>query len=95
MVELEAALLVGLLSFGVGVVVTLVLGLLICVYLNTRQKDDDDDDGGYVMPLSALMGGGQPGGMGGITPADIQRAAAAVAASKDKAPDAPKGGNYI
>jgi hypothetical protein len=77
------------------VVGTLALVLLVKIYLNTRdKKDDDDDEEGLVIPMSALMGGGIPGGGRAVSYADLQRAAAEVSAahggkSADKKEDGP------
>jgi hypothetical protein len=83
MVELNTLFLVGLIGFGVGVLTVGGFVLLVVIYNNIKKvtdkmkQDDDEEDSTFAIPLSML------GGLGGgrnISTADIQRAAAAMAA---------------
>jgi hypothetical protein len=102
MVELNTIMIVGLIGFGVGALVTIAMVLLYMAYNNINvvmdrtEKKDDEDEQAFAIPMSAL------GGMGGVSMADIQRAAAQVRAQGGVpgAPvEAPKAaeatGNYI
>jgi hypothetical protein len=97
---LNAGLLIGLIGFGSGVVVTLVLVLLVTIYHNTvgcNDKKEEDDDEGFIVPLSQLRGMGGGGG-GCYSMADIQKASDAIRqmTSKEEPPKAaPPTGNYL
>lgn len=78
-------LLVGF-GFSIGVGLTLLAGVLVAIYRNTKKDENEDDEGGYVMPLSAVLGGGGRG----ISQADIQAAAAQVAAKYGEPQGPPK-----
>jgi hypothetical protein len=101
MVELNTILIVGLIGFGAGALVTIAMVLLYMAYNNinvvmdrTENKKDDEEDQTFAIPMSSLPG------MGGVSMADVQRAAAAVRAgipgASGEAPKAPEAsGNYI
>jgi hypothetical protein len=98
-VELNTLIMVGLLGFGAGVIVTGGLVMLIVIYNNIKAvaekvSEDDDNEGVFGMPLSALMGGGVGGRP--VSMADLQAMAAKQAAAA--APTETKqasGGNYL
>ena len=102
MVALNTLLIAGTLAFSAGVLVTVLLGLLVAIYRNTR-KDDEEEQGVYTIPASALMGGppgGGGGGMGGLM--QLYQAAQEAKASQDAAevakkdkPEAALGGQYL
>lgn len=100
MVELNTLLIAGTLAFSAGALITVLIGLLVAIYRNTR-KNDDEDNGIYTIPASALMGGppgGGGGGMGGLM--QLYQAAqhakeAEEAGKKDDKPKADLGGQYL
>jgi hypothetical protein len=103
MVELNTLMMVGLIGFGGGVLVTVAMVLLYMAYNNinvvmdrTEEKKDDEDEG-FVMPLSSLMGGG--GGSRPLSMADLQAYAAATQGKPAQASDDTKkaglGGQYL
>jgi hypothetical protein len=105
MVELNTLMMVGLIGFGSGVLVTVAMVLLYMAYNNinvvmdrTEKKDDDEDDEGFVIPMSSLMGGGG-GGSRPLSMADLQAYAAATAGKAAPATDDTKkaglGGQYL
>jgi hypothetical protein len=67
----------GLAAGGLSCLIACILG---GIWLNTRDKKVEDEEDGLVIPMSALMGGGVPGGGRAVSYADLQRAAAEVAA---------------
>ncbi len=92
--ELNTYLIVALIGFGTGVVTTLALVVLYAIYNNVnvvidKIKDNDDDDDGMILPLSALMGGGAPGGGSRVSMADLQAYAARAAAGVGPPPGGP------
>ncbi len=103
MVGLNMLLLVALVGAGISFIVLLVIGLLVAIFLKVKKmSDSDNEQEGYVMPLSALMGGGGGGGgaagMGELM-ARYQAAQAQAGAGK---PDVKKangdtngGGTYL
>jgi hypothetical protein len=107
MEELNTLLIVGLIGFGGGVLVTIAMVLLYMAYNNINvvmdrlkdKEDDDNDDESFVIPMSTLMGA--PGGAGGqrLSMADLQAYAARMAAAPaPAAPDddkKPTGGQYL
>jgi hypothetical protein len=104
MVELNTLMMVGLIGFGGGVLVTVAMVLLYMAYNNinvvmdrTEEKKDDEDEG-FVMPLSSLMGGGG-GGSRPLSMADLQAYAAATQGKPAQASDDTKkaglGGQYL
>jgi hypothetical protein len=105
MVELNTLMMVGLLGFGGGVLVTVAMVLLYMAYNNinvvmdrTEEKKDDEDEG-FVIPMSALMGGGGGGGRA-LSMADLQAYAAATQGkpappATDDTKKAGLGGQYL
>ncbi len=96
---MEELILVGLVGFGGGVITTAALVLLVVIYNNINSVSDklkdDDENAGFVMPMSALMGGGQ---RQPLTMADLQAYAAASAAGAGAPGDTKKaegGGTYL
>jgi hypothetical protein len=106
MVELNTLMIVGLIGFGGGVLVTVAMVLLYMAYNNinvvmdrTEEKKDDDEDEGFVIPMSALMGGGGGGGRA-LSMADLQAYAAATQGkpappATDDTKKAGLGGQYL
>ena len=100
MVALNTLLVAGTLAFSAGVLVTVLLGLLIAIYRNTK-KDEEEDRGIYTIPASALMSGGGPpgGGMNGLMQlyhaAQVSKAAEEAEAAKKDKPEAALGGQYL
>jgi len=105
MEELNTLLTVGLLGFGGGVFATAVIVLLVVIYnnINTvsgKLKEDDEGNEGFVIPMSALMGGAGGGGRG-VSMADLQAYAARMAAGAGAPPidtaktPPPTGGQYL
>ena len=98
MVELSTGLLTGLVGFGIGVVTTLVLVLLIVIYRNTvgcKDKKEDEEDNSFIIPMSQIAGAGAGGG---YSLADIQRATAMMRAGAGtgapaKPPEEPPAAN--
>ena len=98
MVVMNTLLVVGTLAFIGGVLVTVLLGLLIAIYRNTRK--DEEETGSYLIPAGALMGGPHGGGgMGGLgqlyAAAQAAKAAEEAAAGKKEPEKAEIGGQYI
>ncbi len=82
-VSYELVMFVFALGLAVGGLSCLIAGILGGIWYNTRaKKDEDEDEEGLVIPMSALMGGGMPGGGRAVSYADLQRAAAEMAAQR-------------
>lgn len=49
---------------GVGMLVSGVVALLVCIFINTKKstQQEDDEEGTFVIPYSALTGGRGGGG---------------------------------
>lgn len=104
MEELSSLLVVAGAGGVVATFATVVLGLLISIYLNTRKEARPEEDEALVIPYSALMNGAAGGGGGQtLSIADVMRARAAMAAAGGGAPpdekdkkDKPEiGGQYL
>jgi hypothetical protein len=102
-VELNTWIMAGLLGFGVGVIVTGIVVMLVVIYNNIKVvtekvSEDDSEENVYGgIPLSALLGGG---GGRPISMADLQAMASRAAPAPAPAPatetkQTDGGGNYL
>jgi len=91
MVELNTLLLVGIVSCVAGVVMTVVIGLLVGIFLNTRKggtkEEEKEDQAGFMMPMP----------FGRITQAEVEQAKAEMAKNHgvDKGQGPPQTNAYL